>query len=105
MSYPGHPGAGGGYYPGGVSAAGEGTAASRLQGLEGATDAREEAPRAVPDAPWEFAWTLMSSLGPTPYFFPIFSLCLSRAHRWVGCDPGSLLCESVMWREIVQTGC
>lgn len=73
MSYPGHPGAGGGYYPGGVSAAGEGTATSRLQGLEGATDAREEAPRADPDAPWEFSWTLTSSLGPTPFFFPISS--------------------------------
>lgn len=73
MAYPGHPGAGGGYYPGGVSAAGEGIAASGLPGLEGATDAREEASRAVPDAPRELAWTLMSSLGATPFFFPISS--------------------------------
>lgn len=63
MAYPGHPGAGGGYYPGGVSAADEGTAASGLPRLEGATDEREEASRAVPDAPCELAWTLMSSLG------------------------------------------
>lgn len=80
MAYPGHPGAGGGYYPGGVSAAGKGTAASGLPGLEGASDAREEAPRAVPDAPCELAWTLMSSLGSTPFFCPISSYGLSRAH-------------------------
>lgn len=44
MAYPGHPGAGGGYYPGGVSAVRAGTSASK--GRVGAADTREEAERA-----------------------------------------------------------
>lgn len=42
MAYPGHPGAGGGYYPGGVSAE-RGLRSLDAPGREGVTDAREEA--------------------------------------------------------------